>query len=185
MGIRTRIASWCVAIAAIAVVIPHSSAQADEPSAEDLLARARAGKSVLGPSDGPGSSQSPVSLGLGIGRLGVVSELTGYGSDKSAYGAYLGVGAGSWYGDFVGIRTLSVHAGLALRGGQEWQFGAGLEYDSAKAIVHWTPSSAAASEHLFTPHGWVEYGASFGPAIRLQVSPVSPAISVHWRGGPR
>jgi hypothetical protein len=113
---------------------------------------------------------------VGANRVGLVSEYTVFPSPSSQYGAYGGLGFGSWFGDFDGVRTMCVHLGLASRFGETWQVGAGLEYNHADALLHWTNGSNAASDHFVSAHAWIEAGSRvFG--VRLQIRFRSPSTS--------
>lgn len=167
---------------AAALLVGGSAIAAEDPTADELLGRARTGQSIID-GDSAGSAVSPISSSFGVGltRIGMVSELTAYPRSGKRAGAYLGAGFGSWFGDFEGVKTFSGHVGLATRIDDTWQVGLGVEYNHAKALLYWTNNSTAASESFISPHAWIEGGAPRGLALRVQLSLAAPGISLHWR----
>lgn len=158
------------------------AARADEPAATELLDRARQGRSILDV-DSTGHAMRAVtgSLGLGVTRIGAISEWTVYPMAGSRTGVYIGAGFGSWYGEFVGVETFCAHFGMATRIDDTWQLGIGLEYDGARASLYWAPTLSTASTAFVGPQGWIEAGSRRGFAVRFMVSQVAPGISLHWR----
>lgn len=172
----------------IAVVWLSGSAfslvKAGEPTAVELLERARQGKSIVG-ADSSSASGTPVrpvwSVGIGANEIAPLVEFTQYLGEDLKYGPYSGFGFRTWSAGSLNAVVSCFHFGLATRIDDAWQGGIGLEYARAEAAATSGDRRFGASDSNLTPHIWIEVGATRGAAIRAGSSLNAVGGSLHWR----
>lgn len=169
-----------IPLALAALVLLAAAAHAKEPTAAELLRRAKAGESVIGDVDTTRSPElKPIRniIGVAVGERLVFLESGYYFGPRATYGVFFGFAGMTISSDYVYGALDVYHAGLAQKIDDRASVGLGFTYEHAAVDVGYARDSAS----KFGPHGWFEYGNRYGLAARLQGGPEGAAVGVVYR----
>lgn len=169
--------SWAsCALAAALLGLTVAARAADDPTAADLLDRAKSGQSIM-VDDTTEARPMFWSIGIGANRLSPLIEYDSYIGKTQRFGAYIGLGMRTGSAGSFATSLVTSHFGPSFRPDPYWRFGLGIEHHWASVSV----GELAVAADEWGPHGWFELGMVRGFALRTQVGTEGAGITAHWR----
>lgn len=175
-----RRATIVLLVALLAATTSGAIAAESEPSAMELLERAKRGESVT--ETDSTSAQSPMwSIGVGANRLSPLFEFDSYFGAARRFGAYVGLGVKLGSVGAIETSLVTNHFGASFRPDRYWRLGLGAEKHQASATLDAYGQRFSAVVDEWGPHGWFELGLERGFALRTQIGTEGMGITAHWR----